>query len=205
MSRFLQTDGTYKLVSPDMEKGRILINWALLEHLVHDLAVSGDLNCPLKFSPELKNSCPIMTSSCGRQLEYVNENGEMCLYGETLYGLGVIDQTGASCMQIGRLSDADPRVRDAESKDITVLREQTGKCDFCGNTVSLISVTIISVETLNAITKRGFIPSRMRVSEELARSGIARRALWAAILDTYQASDWGVCSPCKSELEEFLG
>src|SRR5207248_1204068 len=88
MSRFLQADGTYKIVSPDLGKGRILIDWSVAEHLVHELAVSGDLNCPFKVSTELQNSCPIMTASCGRQVEYVNEGGHPCFYGESLYALG---------------------------------------------------------------------------------------------------------------------
>ena len=203
MSRFLQADGTYKIVSPDLRKGRVLINWSVLEHLVHDAAVSGDLNCALKVSPELKNSCPMMTSSCGRQLEYVNESGHPCFYGEALYGLGVIDEKGGSRFHVGRLSDVDSALANAESADIAAFMEQSGKCDLCGEEVRLTAVTVISVQTLNSITLKGFVPSRMRVPDEIVRAGMPRAAFWSAVLNAYQNSEWGVCTLCRREVEQL--
>jgi hypothetical protein len=205
MSRFLQPDGTYKIVSPDLRKGRTLINWSVLEHLVHELAVSGDLNCPFKVTTKLKNSCPMMTPSCGRQLEYVNEGGHPCFYGESLYGLGIIDASGASRMHLGRLSDADPLLATATAADTAAFGEQSGKCDLCGKALRLTAVTVISVQTLNSITGKGFVPLRMRVPDEITQAGMTRGAFWAAVLNAYQTSEWGVCNLCRREVEEFSG
>ena len=95
--------------------------------------------------------------------------------------------------------------QEAEAEDIKMFSEPTGKCDFCGQILDLTSVTVISIDILNTITEKGFVPARMPVPKDLAKVGITREVLWLTTLDSYQGSQWGVCNVCKEEVEGFIG
>ena len=108
-------------------------------------------------------------------------------------------------MHMGKLSDVESRLQEAEAEDIKMFSEPTGKCDFCGQILDLTSVTVISIDILNTITEKGFVPARMPVPKDLAKVGITREVLWLTTLDSYQGSQWGVCNVCKEEVEGFIG
>jgi hypothetical protein len=202
LSRFQQADGTHKLVSADTEQGRILVHWAILEHLVHEITETGNLTCPLKYGPALGDSCPMRTSDCGVQFRYVERDGQVCPYGETLSSFGFFDIAGAR--HVRRPSVAEEPLGEAPGAEHASNPVSTGKCDFCGRTDSMSAMTIVEVDTLVVLTTRGFVPSRLRLPPDLAAAGMTRELLWLGVLEAFVDSQWGVCSDCTRDIQSFM-
>lgn len=75
-------------------------------------------------------------------------------------------------------------------------------CDICGKEVSSADTTIVKPEVIVNATQSGYVPSHLPGVEDVSDTDIKKMG-WEFVVSGNSQVDWGLCSACKRELENF--